>query len=206
MAAILEKVTVPLQTQLRLLLVLLLVSGIVATLSLPAQAAEIYRTVDEDGNVVFTDIPPREDDQNAEQIIIETPNSFAVDEAIPNADAWIVESEEDEEAEPPFSYLALEIVSPSDDEPVRENAGNITIVTNINPRLQRGHVARLLMDGAVIQEGAQASFSLANVDRGTHTIAVEIIDERGQVLIRSDQSTFHMLRIAGGGARPGPAG
>ena len=181
-----------------------LVLGIIAALSLPAQA-EIFKTVDEHGNVVFTDIPPREDDENAEQIIIENPNSFAVDEAIPNADEWIVEPEEGAEEEPPFSYKTLEIVSPADDEPVRENAGNITIVTNLNPRLQRGHRVRLMMDGAVVQEGSQASFDLANVDRGTHTIAVEIVDERGQVLIRSEQSTFHMLRYAGG-ARVGPAG
>ena len=199
MKATLRTATFTLPGHLRLALVL----GIIGALSLPAQA-EIYRTVDENGNVVFTDIPPREDDENAEQIIIENPNSFAVEEAIPNTDAWIVEPEEGEEAEAPFRYQALEIVSPVDDEPVRENAGNITIVTNLNPRLQRGHVARLLMDGSVVQEGPRASFSLANVDRGTHTISVEIVDENGDVLIRSSDSTFHMLRFAGG-ARPGPA-
>ncbi len=177
----------------------LLALCLIAALGLPAQA-EIYRTVDENGNVVFTDIPPREDDENAEQIIIENPNSFAVEEAVPNADAWIVEPEEGETEEAPFRYEALDIVSPADDEPVRENAGNITVVTNLSPRLQRGHVARLLMDGSVAQEGSQASFDLANVDRGTHTIAVEIVDENGRVLIRSDQSTFHMLRFAGGPA------
>lgn len=181
-----------------------LVLGVIATLGLPAQA-EIFKTVDEDGNVVFTDIPPRENDENAEQIIIENPNSFAVDEAVPNADEWIVEPEEGDGEEPPFSYLTLEIVSPTDDEAVRDNAGNITIVTNLNPRLQRGHRVRLLMDGVLAQEGSQANFDLSNVDRGTHTITVEIVDENNQVLIRSGQSTFHMLRFAGGG-RVGPAG
>ena len=199
MNALLREATLTLPGRLRLALAL----GIIGVLCLPAQA-EIFRTVDEAGNVVFTDIPPREDDENAEQIIIENPNSFAVEEAIPNADAWIVEPEAGEEEEAPFRYQALEIVSPADDEPVRENAGNITIVTNMNPRLQRGHMARLLMDGNVVQEGSQASFSLANVDRGTHTISVEIVDENGDVLIRSAESTFHMLRFAGG-ARPGPA-
>lgn len=158
--------------------------------------SRIYRTVDEQGNVVFTDIPPREDDENAEQIIIESPNSFEVEEAIPVPQGqWIVETE-DEGEEAPFRYDTLEIVSPADDEPVRENAGNITIVTNVSPRLQRGHRVRLLMDGAVAQEGAQATFSLANVDRGTHTIALEIVDGSGSVLIRSADSTFHMLRYA----------
>jgi hypothetical protein len=191
-----QKATGIFQARLRSAAAILL--GLAVILGLPVQAAEIYRTVDAEGNVVFTDIPPREDDQNAEQIIIENPNSFVVDEAIPNADEWIVEPEDGQEEEPPFSYLALEIVAPADDEPVRENAGNITVVTNIHPRLQRGHRTRLLMDGTVVQEGSQGSFDLANVDRGTHTIAVEIVDERGQVLIRSEQSTFHMLRFAGG--------
>lgn len=182
-----------------------LVLGAVATLCLPAQA-EIFKTVDKEGNVVFTDIPPRDDDKNAEQIIIENPNSFAVEEAIPNADEWIVEPEEEGETEEPFRYQTLEIVSPTDDEALRENAGNVTIVTNLSPRLQRGHIARLLIDGSVAQEGPQASFELANVDRGTHTITVEIIDERGQVLIQSEPSTFHMLRYAGGAPRPSPTG
>ena len=171
---------------------------LIATAAVPAQAGEgrIYRTVDEDGNVVFTDIPPREDDENAEQIIVEMPNSFEVEEAIPTPEGqWIVESE-DEEAEAAFRYDTLEIVSPADDEPVRENAGNVTIVTNVSPRLQSGHRVRLLMDGAVAQEGAQGTFSLANVDRGTHTVALEIVDGAGNVLIRSPDSTFHMLRFS----------
>ena len=178
-----------------------LTCGLVTALCLPAQAGEsrIYRTVDEDGNVIFTDIPPRDDDESAEQIVVETPNSFAVEEAIPSSDAWIVETD-DEETEAPFRYTALEIVSPADDEPIRENMGNITVVTNVSPRLQSGHVVRLLMDGSVAQEGPQGTFSLANVDRGTHTIAVEIADETGNVLIRSSDSTFHMLRFAGGPA------
>ena len=128
-------------------------------------------------------------------------------DALSASDSTSVEEheEEGEGEEPPFRYLALEIVSPADDEPIRENAGNITVITNLNPRLQRGHVARLLMDGDVVQEGPQASFSLANVDRGTHTISVEIVNESGEVLIRSGESTFHLLRFADG-ARPGPAG
>jgi hypothetical protein len=182
----------------------LLTASLTGTLALicliPGAAAagenRIYKTVDADGNVVFTDIPPREDDQNAEQIIVEQPNSFAVGEAIPSSDQWIVEPGQTAGEEPPFRYNTLSIVSPADDEPVRENAGNVTIVSNVSPRLQSGHVIRLLMDGAVAQEGAQGTFNLANVDRGTHTIALEILDSNGNVLIRSDNSTFHLLRYA----------
>jgi len=57
---------------------------------------------------------------------------------------------------------------------------------------------RLIMDGQLLQEGRQAQFKLENVDRGTHTLTTEIIDEQGRVLIRSPSTSFHMLRVAVG--------
>lgn len=184
----------------RSVLVGVLAVGLTATI----QAAEsrIYRTVDADGNVVFTDIPPREDEKG-EQIIVTNPNSFTSNDASGPRDEWIVEGAEadqpDAEDEKPFAYESLVIKSPEDDQAVRENAGNITIVAVAKPRMQTGHTMRLLMDGQVVQEGPQSNFALQHVDRGTHAIATEIVDERGQILIRSESSTFHMLRVAGGG-------
>jgi hypothetical protein len=37
---------------------------------------------------------------------------------------------------------------------------------------------------------------LANVDRGTHSANVEIIDDAGKVLMVSIPITFHLLRVA----------
>lgn len=169
-----------------------------------AAQSKIYKTVDEHGNVVFTDIPPRED-ESAEQIIVETPNSFAVEEALGPRDQWVVESDTaaDETQEPAFSYKSLEIKSPQDDEAIRENMGNVTVVGVASPRLQRGHSIRLLMDGQPLQEGKQSQFALEEVDRGTHSLALEIIDDRGQVLIRSDDSIFHLQRYRIPTPRPG---
>ena len=163
---------------------------------------QIYRTVDENGNVVFTDIPPRETD-TAEQVIVEEPNSFAIEEAIGPREQWIVEPEAAGDDEPAFSYKSLEIKSPQDDEAVRENAGNITIVGVASPRLQQGHRMRLFMDGQPVSEGRQSQFALENVVRGTHVLALEIIDGKGRTLIRSDPHSFHMLRVS---VRPVPAG
>jgi hypothetical protein len=53
---------------------------------------------------------------------------------------------------------------------------------------------RLFLDGSVVQEGAQTTFNLANVDRGTHTVKLDITDDKGDVLIGSKPSTFHLLR------------
>ena len=156
--------------------------------------SQIYKTVDEDGNVVFTDIPPREDLQGAEQIVIENPNSFAIEEAIGPREEWVIEPEEGEE-EVAFSYKSLLIASPTEDESLRENQGNVSIIAVANPRLQSGHRMRLVMDGASIQEGSQSRFDLENVDRGTHVVAAEIVDDSGNVLIRSTDTTFHLQRF-----------
>lgn len=174
----------------------ILSAGILLLAWASAQAGQgrIFKTVDADGNVVFTDIPPRED-QTGQQIVIEDPNSFAPEAAAAPTDQWIVEPEADAE-EAPFAYRSLAIASPADDEAVRENAGNVTVVTNVNPNLRTGHVMRLLVDGQAAGEGRQAEFSLENVDRGTHTLTVEIVDDNGDVLIRSPSTTFHMLRAS----------
>jgi hypothetical protein len=163
-----------------------------------ALAAQIYKTTDEDGNVIFTDIPPRKDEVG-EQIVVEQPNSFSVDEAMGGDRAqWIVETEDEQVEEDVERYLSLTITSPADDEAVRENAGNVTVLTEPSPHLKVGHRMRLIMDGQLLQEGRQAQFKLENVDRGTHTLTTEIIDEQGRVLIRSPSSSFHMMRVAVG--------
>jgi hypothetical protein len=172
------------------------------TLALAA-SSRIYRTVDEDGNVVFTDIPPREG-ETAEQIIVTTPNTFDSEQVLGPREEWVVEPE-DEVEEQTFSYSSLIVRSPVNDAPIRENAGNITIVSVASPTLRLGHKMRLMIDGQLVEEGNRAEFSLTNVDRGTHWVVMEIYDADGELLIRSEPSSFHMLRYAGGAARPGPS-
>lgn len=180
----------------------LLVSALLLAMGYTEVAqSQIFKTVDEHGNVVFTDIPPRDDEDAAEQIVVETPNSFKVEEAIPNREEWLLDEEDVSEA-PPFTYDDLSIISPTNDESVRENAGNVTIVANVSPRLQQGHTLRLLMDGEPVQEGAQTTFTMANVDRGTHLLTLEIVDrETNETIMLSEASTFHMMRYA---IRPKP--
>ena len=71
---------------------------------------------------------------------------------------------------------------------------------------------RLLLTGGyryTVQEkqgepSTSTSFSFTNVDRGTHTLAVAVVDGDGKELIRSATTTFHMLRAAVGAPVPAP--
>lgn len=176
-----------------LLALAILLAAVVSTVQADTK---IYRTTDAEGNVVFTDIPPRTDEPS-EAVTIETPNTFAIEEALGPKDAWIVDPADGQAEEgAAFSYKSIAIQSPANDEAVRENAGNVTIVTIPNPDLRAGDRVRLLLDGKRMQEGAQTTFVLQNVDRGTHSAAVEIIDDQGKVLVKSKPSVFHLQRYA----------
>jgi hypothetical protein len=39
-------------------------------------------------------------------------------------------------------------------------------------------------------------FALSNIDRGSHHLAVEILDEQGRMVERTPSQPFHMLRIS----------
>ena len=184
----------------------LLITCTLAAASGNAASGRIYKTVDENGNVVFTDVPPSNGDRAA--ISVEEPNTFTTSEALPRED-WIVEPKEgDEEGskreERTLAYRALTVTNPVDDSSVRENAGNVSVTVLPAPDLQSGHRIRLLLDGSPQQEGNQTTFQLNNLDRGTHSLSAEIVDADGQVLFAGGASTFHLQRHSLSQPRPTP--
>ena len=152
-----------------------------------ALAQQIYKTVDRDGNVVFTDVPPAPS-QQAETVNVAPPNTFT---------APAVESSTDsaEESGDATYYRYLEITSPGDEESIRDNAGNVTITAAIEPRLRRSHRMVLVMDENQTEMTAEGGeFELSNVDRGTHSVSVRVLDRAGVVQAESEPRTFHLLR------------
>ena len=155
-------------------------------------SAEIFRTVDENGNVVFSDVPPSPD-QTSESITVDPVNTFdapavATPPAGASADVEVPEVEH---------YNSLTILAPANDTTVRENAGNVTVAVALNPSLRAGDRLVLYMDGKQSQVRAQGtSFRLENVDRGTHTIGVRVLDDAGNVAAEAPTSTFTLQRVS----------
>lgn len=150
----------------------------------------IYRWVDQDGKVHFGDRPPaagpRGEITTLPAINIVTPAETAP-------------SEEDEDTTPAgraVAYSRFEIVSPRDDEAVRANDGNVTITLGIEPALFAGHVVRLVLDGDEAARGSGLQMTLNNLDRGTHTLAAEVIGRDGRVIVQTPALRFHVLRAA----------
>jgi hypothetical protein len=165
-----------------------------------AAATKIYKIVDRDGNVVFTDQPPSEA-ADAAEVELRSGNSF---EATPlEPEPWIVDAANGDESGP-APYTRATIVAPANDESVRDNAGNVTVSVSVAPALRAGDQVRLLLDGLPHGTSRGLEFTLSNVDRGTHTLAVEVIDSSGAVLLTGAPSTFHLLRYSALSTGPQP--
>jgi len=162
-------------------------------------AGRVYRVVDEDGNVVFTDVPPATQPQEA-NVDVPEPNSFdpieagaigAGDEERPT---W--GDDEDGGDEPAASYYRFGIASPENDASVRQNAGNVTVEVALEPALSPDHRLQLLLDGTPVRTGRETTFELVNVDRGTHSLSARVLDPSGAAVLESTPSVFHLQRYS----------
>lgn len=148
-------------------------------------AETVYKTVDEDGNVIFSDQPT----QGAEQIelqelqTIKNPNT----PRLPPADT--------SRPKPADYYQAISIISPAAEEGYRNNAGNLNVKLSLQPSLKPGHKIVIKLDGQEIASGSALSASVDNVNRGTHSLSAAVVDSSGKSLI-STSSSFTMLRVA----------
>ena len=87
---------------------------------------------------------------------------------------------------------------PSADLTLHDNQGKVPISFALAPMLQPGNNVQVLLDGRPMANAAGASGvgGLADVDRGTHELRMEVRDSAGKVLIQSSPVTFHMLRTS----------
>jgi hypothetical protein len=170
---------------------LALIIGLLAASS--AAFGQIYRTVDANGNVVFTDIAPVDRSGGAappRAITVEPVNTFQ-----PPVQAAPANTPETSTAT--VYYSELVVISPAEDATIRDNAGNIQIEVAITPSLRSDHRLLLVLDGQPTEvEAENGVFELSNVDRGTHTAGARAVDRQGNVLVESSPTTFNLMRVA----------
>lgn len=161
---------------------------ILCLLALPV-SAEVFTYVDAQGNRVYTDQPRG----NAKRVPIATSNRMS---ANPTAAAPISTAKKVAE-QPLFHYDMLRILIPEPDATLRSSAGEVIVSVTSEPGLQQGHRYRLLLDGQATGEPSLSPvFPLSNIDRGSHNLSVEILDQLGRTVERTANQPFHMLRIS----------
>ena len=154
-------------------------------MSLGAQAA-IYKWVDKDGKVHYSDTPV----ENSTQVEFKENTQNQVKLPPP-----VVREHTPPAKEEPKALYKMSITSPIEEETIRDNNGNITVIGSITPDLAAGHVLVLLMDGKVMSPPqATPVFSLENVDRGEHKFEIKALAQNGKQLASTPPRTVFLHR------------
>jgi hypothetical protein len=167
---------------------------LIAILSLAAAGAVVadaYRWVDENGVVQYSDRPH----PGAERIILSASPAQPPRPRVANT-VRPQEADPVAEAEPETAnYESIDIASPGPEETLWNLGGTLNVTVNLQPGLQEGDQLRVHLDGAP-QIVSGTSFAIPEIYRGVHNIQVEVIDQAGQLRIRSANNRFYVQQTS----------
>lgn len=154
-------------------------------LSLFAQAT-VYKWVDKDGKVHYSDEPH----PNAEVVELKekTLNQIALPPVKNDAD--------DSQVIQQIQYQVV-ITSPEEEETVRDNNGDFQVTATVTPEIKSQYLMTLKLDGQTVgQPQVGGIFQLKNIDRGEHTIVVDAMTQNGKVFASSSPRKIFLHQAA----------
>lgn len=155
--------------------------------------AQVYRWVDENGTVHYSDVPQG----GAEEIDIAEPQTFeSTVKAAPRPAQRQPTAQE--QARQAHEYDLVQITTPRLDQVFWNVGGNIPVSLNVQPGLQSGDTVRVYLDGKAVEDfpSTGTSHQLSEVWRGSHTLRAEVVDASGQVLAQSEMVVFHVQQTS----------
>ena len=151
--------------------------------------AQIYKSVDANGVVTFSDTPPKRPQDKVEKL--ETPSRVNSMQAIPIT-SEDVGSRDGGETE---AERVLSIVSPTDNATIPMGVGIFDVVVNATPELGDSESLELHLDDEKVGDAqTDLTWTLTYVIRGAHKLEAKWIAEDGSVLATSEPITVFVLR------------
>ena len=191
----------------------LLTGLIISTASLyapMANAAAIYKVVDEKtGQVTFTDRPQNYEQQAGKQIsqtsVMTGSDSVGANSSsqtnnannqpvnttqAPAANATSTTAHSDKTAnKAPINYQ-LTITEPSEERAYRRPVQSIDVKVQVKPALQAGDSVSIYLDGNEVAQGLSASIATVDILPGTHNIKAVIKDKKGQAAKQVERTVY----------------
>jgi len=165
---------------------------------------EIYKVVDEHGNVTYTDQRPSE---GAVPIDLPPLSVVETDIPVPPASAAVqagAEAREPTTRELRRRYADFRITQPQQEETFWGTANTVVVAWGTSQAVPPEFSARLYVDGSPRDVPGSGSISLT-LDRGEHKVYVELLDARKRQIIATETVTFFVKQASVGFARPVPA-
>jgi hypothetical protein len=167
--------------------ILLILAGL--AVSLAAASQEIYRWVDKNGVVHYSDQP---DSPDAKLIDVIEPNAYQAQDAEQAEAAASRGGGGPEEDEPDVSpYSSLSISAPAPDEVFFGADAVVNVTADLDGSLRPDHTVVFFLNGNRKESGGLGT-EYTGLARGTYFLRASILDAAGQPVITSQQTTFHV--------------
>jgi hypothetical protein len=181
---------------------------IAATTSL----AQVYKTVDEKGNVTYTDQPPADGSKPVDLPPISVVEAPVYEKPAP-ADAPKGGEDNTDGKQNSLRYLRKQysdfaIVAPLSEESIWHPEDVITVAWNARYQLEEGMQVTIFVDGSPQSTGRDQIVPVRGLERGEHTVTAELKDARNRQIASAEPVTFFVRRptINNRQARPRPRG
>ncbi|HEY5716688.1 MAG TPA: DUF4124 domain-containing protein [Psychromonas sp.] len=153
---------------------------------------KIYHWVDADGKIHYADTAT----PGTETIQVSNENVVSMENIGRDSATEEVSSVAEAVKESAITYQAT-IISPADDSLLRSNDGTINIQVQTMPEKTNAQKLQLFLDGKPLGNPQISSTIRAlNIDRGTHQIQVQLLDEKGNTLAQTQVVTVHLQRAS----------
>ena len=157
-----------------------------------ASAAEVYKTVDKDGNVTYTDKPPAGGAKP-----MDLPPLSVIETPVYEKPAKAEESEEDKEMSLGYlrqQYSDFAIVAPPQEESVWHPEVAMSMAWNTRYQLQEGMQVTVYVDGKQVARTADQIIPVPDLDRGEHKLEAQLTDSKNRRIATAEPVTFFIRR------------
>lgn len=162
--------------------------GIISLAGMPSLSADIYKSVDKNGVVTFSDTPPKEKSASNERIELPVHTNRMPSIEVP-------ERLVDENSEAPTNPSILIITAPLDNATIPMGPGIFDVLADVQPPLKDDEFVELHLDDTPVAPPQKTpQWTLTYVTRGAHKLEIRRVSSSGELLDSSAPITVFVLR------------
>jgi hypothetical protein len=159
-----------------------------AASSVALAGTTVYKWVDEDGVIHYSDQPH----ENADKVNVREPTTYS-SKSGPPQQFTSAQVSPPPGGKSPGPYERCSLSQPTPDQ-VFLSTFSLTVVVDTVPELRPGDRIVVTLDGRPLtdQAGPTHSFKIDPIERGTHSVEATVQDPGGQPVCTTPSATFHV--------------